>query len=163
MDQFYSDIESLFSGESRDLSGFTFTSLHKKWLAEHIISKEYTAASVSRKFNIASNTIHKWVHRYKKGRRFVTITGRPRVFDEKQLSDIADFTVNNPGAPLESYKHYISDLYEEFYSNVPEDNNNNPNEDLNDGNPRKIARNTLKAYTNLCLNEGIIELVPWVA
>lgn len=163
MDEFTNTIEELFRGEGQDLCEFTLTSSHKIWLVEHIISKEFTAASIARKFNIPRKRLNKWTHRYNRGHKLVTITGRPRVFHEQQLSDMVEFTFSNPDAPLEDYKHYISDLYADAYSGIVVNNNINPDDQAIDENPTKIARNTLKAYTDLCMNNQIKDLVPWVA
>jgi len=153
MDEFTANIEELFRGEGQDLSEFTFTSLHKTWLVKHIINKEFTAAAIARKFNIPRKKINKWTHRYSRGHKLVTITGRPRVFHERQLSDMIQFTISNPDAPVEDYKHYISHLYADV----------NPDDQSIDKNPTKITRNTLKAYTDLCVNNQIKDLVPFTS
>ena len=105
-----SDLIALFGGSiPAHVSGILPE--HRKWIAERVLNRQESAASLARRLNIGRGRIVCMVATAKKGKSFHCKRGRPRILDSESMSKLEEVVSSCPSTSYESLKTKINTEY----------------------------------------------------
>lgn len=152
----------IFDAENVDLSQVHLSAAQRLWIVNRINNGEDTAANLARRFNLNRKHLNHFVVRYRKGITLRSRGGRPRIFADDGLRNLAQFSQEDPHPSIPQLVAHITHIYDQEHENFIDLFNDNIENDL-DGEETperpKIPLRSLKRYATMCDNLTIVDLV----
>lgn len=145
----------IFLVDFADLSCKKLSVQQKNWLVNRINSKAETASSLAKRYKLNINKLHQYVCRSRKGKTFHFRGGRPRVFSEDSIKELAVYANKSPKPSMEDVKARIKEI---FFSNHQDEDVSDDLHALNQEKRTGISKRSVNRYATLCYNLKIVDL-----